>query len=231
MAAIIDATSKGSNGGGASSLSWNHIIGAGDNRILIVNIEGEYNTGTPSVSSVTFNGVALTKIDAVIGGGGSHSVDVEMWALWGANVPAAGTYPIVITWNSNVNLSQAGGAMSFFNVKPQTAEAFSSAATAGTSPLSDSVITLTNNALLVTAYGSQNTPGASSTTGDTLAFNSVPATGEQSESDGFYRTVVTPISSTVSLTVSNPESQVMIVASFETLTPVVSGAGASALFL
>ncbi len=218
MGAILDAVSAGNFNSQSSSLSWSHVLGSGPNPMLIVCVEGEYNSGTPQVNGITYNGIALTKIQGSNATGGSNNVNFEMWALWGATLPAPGTYTIAVNWSGNVNKSQAGGAISFFNIKPQTAEATSVIGTAAVNPLVAAITTLTPNALLVTCYGSQNTPGAASSTGDTLGFNSVPGTAEKSECDGFYRIVTSPSSTSVSLSVTNPESQGMVVASFATIS-------------
>jgi hypothetical protein len=138
-----------------------------------------------------------------------------MYALTGTSIPAAGTYTVSCSFSSfdGSQNSSAGGSMAFKAIKDQAKEA-TNVAGGSSGNLSSSVTTLTKKALLVTGYGSQNTPGSTSTTGDTRAFNSVPSTAEQSECDGFYRTVTTPGSATVTMSSSNPEDQAMVIASF-----------------
>lgn len=215
MPAILDATSTGTNGTGSSSLSWSHTLGSGAN-ILIVNVAGETatgNFGNSVVTGVTYNGVAMTKIAEAGNNGGSNATHVSMWVLIGASLPAVGAHTVAVTYTGSTT-SQAGGGMSFKGVKPQAAEASNSSGFNGNATPSVNITTITANALLVASYGSQNTPNATSTTGDTRAFSAVPGAGEQSECDGFYRTVVSPGSTSVGLSATNPEAEAMVVASF-----------------
>lgn len=212
MQPTYDNSSTGNSGAGGTTLSWSHVQGnLGSLGMIVVGFEAEYFGASGTVSSATYNGQAMTFIGRN-SGSGSHTSVVEFWAIWGTSVPAAGTYTISVTWGASAN-SLAGGAMSFKFLKAQTAEASATTSGSGTNP-STSLTTLTKNALLCTIYGSQNTPSATSTTGDTRAFNSVPGSGEQSECDGFYRLVSSPGSASVSLTVSNPEGEAMVIAAF-----------------
>jgi|SRR6185312_10887015 len=219
MGALLDNVSTGNNNTSSSSLSWSHTLGSlGGSGLIIVGVEGETTTsnyGNSIVSGVTFNGVSMTKVVENGNNGGSNAVHVSLWELHGSNVPGAGSYTVSVSY-TGATISQAAGALSFKNVLPQTAEASSSVSLNGNSSPSDSVTTLTPNALLVSIYGSQNTPVATSSTSDTEGFHSIPGTAEQSECDGFYRTVVLPASSTVTLSAANPEAEAMVTASFAT---------------
>lgn len=222
MAAFLDNTSTLAKGSGGTSDSWSHTIlkSLSKNGLIIVVISAENTTGGQTgqqVNGVTFNGIAMTQIQNGNRTDG-HSTSCAMFELHGSNVPAPGTYNITVTYNGS-NQSHTGGAMSFGNIKNKTVEASTIVTQNGGTSISTSLTTLTKNALLVVGYSSQNTPNATSTTGDTRAFNVVPASGEQSESDGFYRTITTPASSTVTLTTSNPETEILILASFETIVP------------
>ncbi len=88
----IDTTSS-SAGANVASLSWSHTV-SGVNRLLVVGVsKRSYN----SVTSVTYNGVALTKSGAVQAGSGDFSRS-ELWYLVN---PPTGTNTIVVTPGGN----------------------------------------------------------------------------------------------------------------------------------
>jgi uncharacterized repeat protein (TIGR01451 family) len=106
----VDATS--SAGGDVQVLSWSHTVSAGTYRILIVGVS--IGDGmTTSVSSVTYGGVALTRIGATNHNDGWNRV--ELWKLVN---PPVGTASVVVTQNEWMVC--AGGAVSFFNVDATT---------------------------------------------------------------------------------------------------------------
>ncbi len=216
MNPTLDNTSSGYNGSSGNSLSWNHTIGnLGSAGLILVALESEwFNNPSNPYTSVTFNGVAMTRVGSAASYGGSHVGFVELWALWGNSIPVGGTYTISATGQTPNSNSRMGTCASFRNLKAQNAEATHTSAGSGTNPLTNSLTTLTNNALLVTAYGSQNTPNATSTTGDTRAVITDGGSGEQSECALFYRLAGLAGSKSVSLSVNNPEGEAMITASF-----------------
>ncbi len=97
----VDASSQGTQTNATSTtLSISHTTGTTANRLMLVGVAiGNEVGATYDVSSVTYGGVALTrvgKIAAPAGGGGSPNslTQVEIWAL--AN-PASGTASVVVT--------------------------------------------------------------------------------------------------------------------------------------
>ena len=88
MAIAFDATT--SSGAGGSSQTWSHTC-TGSNLLLVVQTYSR--TGASSVSGITYNGVALAKIDALNSGG----VILETWYLI---APATGAHNVVVTWVS-----------------------------------------------------------------------------------------------------------------------------------
>ena len=98
--------SSSSTSGTATTQSWTHTVGSGNNRILIV------TTGSQNVNAntVTFNGVALTLIGRQIDGGGATRI--SMWYLLS---PATGAGTIQVTYASGSD-AKVMGASSWSNV-------------------------------------------------------------------------------------------------------------------
>ena len=108
-AIVIDSNSSAA--GRSSSLTWNHTVGAGLDRLLIVGVA--VRRGNRSPTSVTFGGVPLTNIGTVGGGGRDPGA-----SLWGLPSPASGTANIVVTFNRNERA--AAGGVSFDGVDQTT---------------------------------------------------------------------------------------------------------------
>lgn len=109
---VIDSTSTDSNSANVSSLTWSHTVGSGAHPLLLVAVGYAGSVGGDVVSSVTYGGVALTKLltaDPSPGGGTDKALDV--WYLTG---PAAGTASIVVTFTGS--LSAVCGAVSLTGV-------------------------------------------------------------------------------------------------------------------
>lgn len=216
---MFDNSSKATSNTGETSLSWSHTQGAlGTKGLLVVAAGGEDTSGAQTnqqITGVTYNGVAMTKVD----GGDrtdSHSTSGVLYELHGTSLPAAaGTYTITVSYRSNSCEANAAVAATFKNIKPQVAEAHNNKTQNGSASISNSLTTLTKKALLVVAYSSQNTPNATTTTGETRVDRAVPGSAEQMETCLFYDTIDTPGSHTTTLTTSNPETEVMVMASFE----------------
>ncbi|PLK49628.1 cadherin domain-containing protein [Uliginosibacterium sp. TH139] len=91
---------------GATSLTFSHTVDAGSNSLLIV----EYSTrGTTSPASITWNGMALTRLDTV------SNVDVVTTEIWYLKNPGAGTANIVVTMPGPAKEFSVG-ATTFLNV-------------------------------------------------------------------------------------------------------------------
>lgn len=84
----------------SSPLTFAHTVGAGSDRILFVGVE---HNGTTTVSGITYNGVALTKINAQASG-------VMNFELWYLSNPASGSNNVVVTTVGAVTLLNASAA-------------------------------------------------------------------------------------------------------------------------
>lgn len=112
MAIVLDDTSSSFNNY-TDTLSWSHTC-AGSDRILIVApvLLGDAPP-THDIVSITYNGVALTKVDDQ----DSTGVHVEMWYLV---APATGAHNIVITHDGTFTTSWCLGIAKSFTGVDQT---------------------------------------------------------------------------------------------------------------
>jgi len=88
VAIIFDAASNGTTT--TSPLTISHTVAAGSKRLLVVGIYGRAGTSF-SISSVTYNGVALTEA-------GFSKSGLSYCGLWYLIAPATGTHNVVITF-------------------------------------------------------------------------------------------------------------------------------------
>jgi hypothetical protein len=88
---VFDATSK-ITGSGVATISGNHTIGAGSNRILIVGVVYR-NTTFPTLQSVHYNGGN----GHYLGHEFSGQLHVQLHCFLEADLPAAGTYTLQVT--------------------------------------------------------------------------------------------------------------------------------------
>ena len=160
IAAIFRWTSATTGGGAGGSpgttLSWSHTIGGGSNRLLLVGVEVEDASSTDAVvSGVTYNGVAMTRATSAIAGT-TFFMNVEVWYLLEASLPAAGTYTVNVTTTGTTD-NRIGGSYSIADMK-QTGPEATNTQTSNTGPatMNTSVTTVTDGALVFDAIGSGN---------------------------------------------------------------------------
>lgn len=123
----LDGAASGFTASGAiSSMTWNHTVGAGNDRLLVVSFVAD-QSGAKNISSVTYNSVPLTRFGFVTSG----AVWVEMWYLIN---PPTGTFQTRIVFSKTTPVAAA---MSFTGVR-QT-DPFGAAATNNATSASPSV--------------------------------------------------------------------------------------------
>jgi hypothetical protein len=113
---MLDATEAANTGFVTNtSLTWAHTTTTNSNRVLLVGVTIQSNSST--VSSVTYNGASLTKLDA-----GScpnseftPSCEVELWYLI---APATGTHNVVVSVTAAASIQ--AGAVTYYNVDQTT---------------------------------------------------------------------------------------------------------------
>jgi hypothetical protein len=80
----------------SSSLTFSHTVGGGSDRLLVVCIAVEEDSFDANVSTVTYNGVAMTNaVDRIVGS--TTDLNVEIWYMLDASLPPTGSYDVVIT--------------------------------------------------------------------------------------------------------------------------------------
>lgn len=113
MAISLDGHSK-TTGSGSGPHTVNHTCG-GVQRLLVVVYTGMRNAATSwSVSSVTYNGAALTQQAAAEHVGTSRNVRTEVWAL--VNPPAGSSYQVSVTPSTSAILGWSLAAISLAGV-------------------------------------------------------------------------------------------------------------------
>lgn len=154
-AAITIETPGTATGTTANPFTFSYNIPSGTNRILFVLIESEATSG--DVSTVTYNGVTLTKaVDAVVGT--TTLLNVEIWYLLETNLPASGSYTVSVTFTA-AQAAVVVCAMSVSGLKQNITEpeAINSTTNAAANTyISTSITTLTDNALVIDVVGSGN---------------------------------------------------------------------------
>jgi hypothetical protein len=89
-AVAVDQVTEHNTGRNVASFSFNHTVGAGPDRLLLVSvIDGYRNT---FVRSITYGGANLTRVERLQG----YLVASEVWMLL---APSVGTRPVVVTMN------------------------------------------------------------------------------------------------------------------------------------
>ncbi len=96
----MDPNPTAAPGNGNSTYSWNHTVGYGSNRLLLVGVSIR-SAGTTSVSSVVFGSQTLSFV-----GGSGTNVRTELWKLV---APVSGTNTITVNLTAGVWGSTAGG--------------------------------------------------------------------------------------------------------------------------
>ncbi|WP_461175385.1 DUF4347 domain-containing protein, partial [Uliginosibacterium flavum] len=203
---------------GASSLSFAHTVGTGTNGILIV----EYATrGTTSPDSITYNGVALTRLDT---NSNSTVVTTEIWYL---KTPAAGTHNIVITMPGAAKEFTVG-ASSYFNVD-QTATFGTVAKATGTgTAVSVNVVSASGDLVIDAIATRQQTSNPSTGAGQTQRWTNTCGVSS-ADPLGAGSSEAGAASVTMSWTLSGSQEWATLGVSLNaapSVAPVVSSAGA-----
>lgn len=188
-------------GVGTQNVTRSLVVPSGRNRILLVLVTSETDSGQGGayntngiVTGITFDGVALTKIDAAQGDNGSSTGRAELWYLKNPNVTTAN---LVVTRTGQVAGSEVSSAVfSGVNLKaPINVSNVASAASGTTWPVA--VTTTKPNCVLVGGVGATTGVGTASDGGQTsLVFNS-----NNGFTKGFaYKDATTPGSHSLSWT-------------------------------
>jgi len=138
----------------SSTLSWQHTLGGGASRMVVIEVGSADSVASPDanavVSSVLFNGVYATPIlPSLEYGGTSGMVQTQLFYLTEAELPAAGTYTVQVNLVGAIGGFQAG-AISLIGVNQGPPEAVVAARdTTGADKIDTPITTLTNNAWVI----------------------------------------------------------------------------------
>jgi hypothetical protein len=143
------ATFNNVYGFNGSSVTWQHPIGTGNNRMLVVTVGGEDTSAAALASiTVTYNGVAMTKATGTTVTAVGRTDISQIWYMYENSLPAAGSYNVVVSATSVVAGIDAG-AMSFFNVVQGAPDAAVSVQDPSSENLTAPITTHANHAWLI----------------------------------------------------------------------------------
>lgn len=148
MPILFDAVTNSSNDTTPNAvISWSHTVAVQPNRILLVGVANEEPNaaaGDLVVTGITYNGVALTKLDSAQDADGSTTNRTELWYLL---APATGANTVEVTQTGDVD-GVGVSAISYYNVR-QVAPTFASAHASASSAVSTSITPPAINSMLV----------------------------------------------------------------------------------
>lgn len=154
-----DAATSGTITGDQSALSWNHTTGSLTNGVLIVGVVYYPSSVSITVSSITYNSVALTKI--IRTNNGVQGATTDIWYL---AAPASGTHSIAVTLSATLGNSNGimGNAITIYNAAstPEVSTSAGSVVTGSHTTHSDNITTLAANAWAIDeqSYATGTTP-------------------------------------------------------------------------
>lgn len=171
-----DSVSHAVTTGSTATLSWQHTLGAGASRMVVIEIGSADSAASPDanavVSSVLFNGVYATPIpNSLIYGGTSGMVQTQLFYLTEAELPPAGTYTMQVNLVGAIGGFQAG-AISLIGVNQGPPEAVvTHRDTSGADLISTSITTLTNNAWVIDVVEDNNLATMTANGGQTKSWS------------------------------------------------------------
>lgn len=159
MAIAHDATSTDFLGSSHSSRTKAHTC-SGSDRVLFVATTARQSAGQ-TVTGVTYNGVALTKVDGV--NQGTNTIRHELWYLI---APATGANNVVVTWSASV--AAASYVINSYTGVHQTTALGTHAATSGLSTSPSTSVSSAADELVVDALGHRENSTATKDASQTL---------------------------------------------------------------
>ncbi len=168
---ITVSSANGSTTGASSAatLSWQHTIGSASNRILIVGVAIGGST-SPTVSSVTWNGTALTQVTS--GSVNGTNCRAEMWYLLNPGTGVGKTITVTLSGSARFT----AGAVVFAGVHQTTPfDTFSSATGNSTAPSVAATSAATD--VVIDVLAAAGTPTATAGAGQTSEWTQVTSGG------------------------------------------------------
>ena len=225
MAIAIDQVTQFS---GTSNTSWsfNHTMTGGlSDTCLVFFFQSHANTpATSALSTVSYNGVALTKL--IRENDGTRNASVEIWAL---SNPASGTNSVSITAaNTLTNPDFAAVGYSGVDSSVWDTAGVGTVVATGSTSISQAITTVTANAVTVDVVDSGGSATKAATAGQTVDVNITDSNG-----DGFgvsHKLISSPGSVTLSWSFSPSTSGAAAIA-VGALKPAASTTGSETLMM
>lgn len=202
--AFDNATDSGNNGNTpSSSLTFSHTT-SGNNRILFVGI-GVRNDGAAGdrISGVTYNGVAMTRVDKVL------DANASCWLYLLVN-PASGSHNVVVTCTTSVQV--VAGAVSYTGCRVSSQpDSSNKGSGSGVTSLTLSTTTVQDNvwaAMVVSTSGFNATSGGTATVRVQSTSNSGYAIGDSNAA------LTPPGSKSLSINLGGSSTVTGVIASF-----------------
>ena len=170
-APVVDAVSAGDTR--PATLTISHTTGSGTDRLMLVGISF-VNDQTETVTSVTYDGVPLTKV------GERNSSDDARVEIWYLTSPPSGTYNVVITFSAPLGRAAVAGVMTFTGVNQSTPlGTFASASLQCSAPCADPSVNVTSavNELVFDTVACETCTTLTVGAGQTQRWNLAPLDG------------------------------------------------------
>jgi hypothetical protein len=208
----FDAVGSGTNGGGATTVTWTHIVGSSSNRLMLIGVS--IRTTTVTVSSITVGSQSATFIR---GDNQSTNIRAEVWYL---KNPTSGSQTVTVTLSAS---SKACGGSCTYTGVDQTNTFDTNAGNNGSSTTPNATITLAGaSEWTFHNIAWQGTATVSShDSGQTHRWNQVTTGGAASTkntSDGDDKAESTSGSKTYQITLSASSYWAMQVVAFNPVT-------------
>jgi hypothetical protein len=189
-----------------------HTAGAGVDRQLVFAVAYENCSGDPGVTSVTYGGQSLARIDGTSTTSSGCYARAELWYLNESGIAAAGGSTFSVAWGGSTPADPMYAAATFKNVSqtsPVAASNYNSTSSSTPNPITVSVTATDGSAVVAAAISGNSgsytwnngfTEGVDQTAGSTTTMSSA------------YKLIGAGGSETASATHSGPNRQVIVVA-------------------
>jgi pectate lyase len=154
---------------GRTTLSWSHTVGGGADRLMVVGVAIEdATTADANITSVTYNGVALTAVpNSKRSGGGTGIIQTQLFYGLSGGLGAAGAHTVVVNTQGPVDGISAGATTFTGATQAAPQPAATNVDTSGADSISTSITSTVANAWIVDVVGSGNSGSFTASGGQT----------------------------------------------------------------
>ena len=152
----------------AIDATWTHMLGGGDNRVLVVALIAEDDdVNNLAIASVKYNNVEMNIVpnSNVIATSDPNEVKTVLYYLLEEDLPEPGYYTVAALYAANDVVQRLGGSVSRANVVQQAPEAVATNSNTGQDTISTNITTVTANAWVVDVVAGDDQGSFSTTTG------------------------------------------------------------------